>query len=114
MHIHPNALTVPKIIERLRDTDSTVRSVAYRKCALIGPQYFRLPQRHEVLLSGFSETNSFVVDCFTGTLLPKWLVACDGDILTFLSVLKLDASEEDVKLTDLVWEKVLKQLFRYV
>lgn len=97
--IGPNALTIPRIVERLRDVDDQVRAAAFRKCGPISPEYMKITLRQQVLRCGFSETNANAKRTFTDHLLPKWLEVFNNDIILFFKKLNLDADEEDLEMT---------------
>lgn len=101
--IAPNIITIPKIIERIRDIDHSVRVAAYRKCSDISPALqIRIVDRQTILICGFVENHKLAREAFLETLVPKWLTSFNGDFLKFLSDVKLDADEEDLENTVMI------------
>ncbi|XP_031353085.1 uncharacterized protein LOC116178001 isoform X4 [Photinus pyralis] len=103
---------IPKIVERVRDSDPNVRLAAFRKCSLVGPKMITISNRQLVLDSGFTESNSSVKKFFLEDTLPKWLNVYNDDYLLLLKGLKLDAYEEDLKKTEVISRKVLEVFFK--
>lgn len=110
--IHASAHTIPKIIERVRDTNHKVRLEVYKRCARMGPRILRLADRQLLLDVGFHEGHVKVRQYFLEQMLPCWLTSYNGSIVALLNAIKLDASEEDIRRTETLWEKVLKELFK--
>lgn len=107
-------MTIPKMIDRVRDTDYRVRLAVYAKCAKMGPRILKLTDRQQVILAGFDETHAAVKEYFVGTMLSKWLTVYNGNLVSLLGALKLDANEEDIRQTEIVCQKVLNAFFKYV
>lgn len=110
--IHASAHTIPKIVERVRDTDHKVRLEVYKRCAQMGPRILKLSDRQHLLDAGFHEGHANVRQYFVEQMLPRWLTSYNGSLVALLNALKLDASEEDIRSTETLWEKVLKELFK--
>lgn len=110
--LHASAHTLPKIIERVRDTDHKVRLEVYKRCARLGPRVLKLADRQYILDAGFHEGHLKVRQYFIEQMLPCWLTSYNGSLVALLNAFKLDASEEDIRKTDTLWEMVLKELFK--
>lgn len=107
-----NAASVAKIIERIRDVDTNVRTAAFTRCALFGPKFIRIVERQDILMAGFAETHPSAKKVFLDNLLPKWLSTYDGNILKLLHAIKLDADESDTEKTIKLFERVLEVFFK--
>lgn len=112
LNIALNPTTLLKVIERQKDTDHKVRSAAYYKCSQFGPKFIRIVDRLEVLTNGFSEQHPAVKEMFFDTMLPKWLNFYDGNILEFLTAIKLDGDEADIKKKTILTKKLLNVFFK--
>lgn len=103
---------IPRIIERVRDTDYNVRLAAYKKCSLIGPKLITIANRRLIINSGFTEENQIVKRAFLEDTLPKWLNIYNGDYILLLKALKYDAYEEDLQETESISKQVLEVYFK--
>ncbi|KAF5285559.1 hypothetical protein FQR65_LT13193 [Abscondita terminalis] len=103
---------IPKMIERVRDSDYNVRLSAYKKCSLIGPKLITIANRRLIINSGFTEEHVAVRKVFLEDTLPKWLNIYNGDFVQLLKALKYDAYEEDLAETELISKKVLLVFFK--
>ncbi|KAF5293753.1 hypothetical protein FQA39_LY03238 [Lamprigera yunnana] len=103
---------LPKLIERVRDSDYNVRLAAFRKCSVIGPKMITIANRRLVVTSGFTEENEIVKRFFIEDMLPKWLSCYNGNYILLLKALKFDAFEEDLRETELLSKKVLDVFFQ--
>lgn len=108
-----NMTTMPKIIERTRDSDGEVREAAIYRCS-DHPEYIRVAEKQTLLCHGFQEQNTEAKKVFTEVLLEKWLNHYDSDILKFLRGIKLDADLNDFKKSMQLFEKVLDVFFQTV
>ncbi|KAJ8975351.1 hypothetical protein NQ317_000279 [Molorchus minor] len=109
--IAPNAVTISKISERISDVDSHVRIAAYKRCSDIGPMLFKIIARQQILKCGFNETNKSAKNVFMENLLPKWLTAYNGNFLSLLAGIKLDADENDILNTEEISKQVMEAFF---
>uniref|UniRef100_A0A6P7FVC2 Uncharacterized protein LOC114334577 n=1 Tax=Diabrotica virgifera virgifera TaxID=50390 RepID=A0A6P7FVC2_DIAVI len=106
-NIAPYNISIPQIVNRLRDIDQNVRIAAIRKCADLSPKSFKILERQHILTCGITENIPKVKNVFIENLLPKWLNAYQNNYILFLNALKLDADENDISNT----EKLTKDLF---
>ncbi|XP_072382849.1 condensin complex subunit 3-like isoform X2 [Diabrotica undecimpunctata] len=106
-NIAPYNISIPQIVNRLRDIDPNVRIAAVRKCADLSPKSFKILERQHILTCGITEDNPKVKNVFIENLLPKWLNTYQNNYILFLNALKLDADENDISNT----EKITKDLF---
>ncbi|XP_076275206.1 condensin complex subunit 3-like isoform X1 [Rhynchophorus ferrugineus] len=94
--IAPNALTLPKLKDRIRDVNENVRYAAFVHCGDLGLTHFRIIQRQHILRSGFNENNRIVKKVFLTHLIPKWLSSVNGEYMTFFNAIRLDSDETDI------------------
>lgn len=111
-HIAPTAVTLPHILKRLRDVDGNVRTIAFKRCADIGPKPLKIVERQQVLECGLKEQIKHVKNVFVENLLVKWLNAYEQNYIDFLKAIKLDADENDVSTSERVSKDIMKLILR--
>lgn len=92
-----NAITVPFIIERLRDIDEKVRRAAYLQMSSYPVRQLKLSQRQQFVKHGMTDHSAAVRKVVKDVLLPQWFQSYGKQYLVFLKALKLDANYEDIK-----------------
>ncbi|KAG5878423.1 hypothetical protein JTB14_002506 [Gonioctena quinquepunctata] len=109
--IAPSRATLPHIVNRLKDVEGNVRLMVFRRCANLGPIYFKIVQRQFIIRCGVSENVPKIKKTFRNYLLSKWLDAFEDNYGVFLKALKLDADENDIVITEDVSRDVMNLLF---
>ncbi|CAG9817626.1 unnamed protein product [Phaedon cochleariae] len=108
--IAPYIGTIPQIVKRLRDVDPTVRIIAFRRCADLGPKYFKIVERQHILKCGLCENHPKAKKVFMENLLVKWLNAYGENYVEFLKALKLDGDESDIANTQEISKRIMTVL----
>lgn len=111
-NIAPNRSVFYDIQLRVYDVDNHVRSMAFRKCADVGPFAFKIVEKHKILKRGFQEHVPYVKNVFKNYLIPKWLTTFDGNYLNFVKSLKLNADESDMEQFKFISTHLIKEFLR--
>lgn len=104
--------TIPSIIGRLWDADETVRRLTYLNMAKYPVTNFKVIQRIQILDQGLADQSNLVKKCVAQILLPNWIQVYDANYLSFISALKIDASEIDLEKFKSIAVQALQEIFR--
>lgn len=92
-----NFHTIPSILERLWDIDARVRRHTYIQMSTYPVKSYKVVQRVTFLEQGLNDNDKSVRKVVTSLLLPQWLQSYQGRYVAFVSALKLDANEGEIK-----------------
>lgn len=89
--------TTPHILERLLDSNETVRCDLYVELAERDVRTITIAQRLRILDYGYSDRSAKVQRVITDHLVSKWLQKYNNSYLSLLTAIKYDANENDIK-----------------
>lgn len=107
-----NAYTVPSILERLWDIDERVRRHTYLQMSSYPVKSYKVVQRITILEQGLNDHSDAVRKVVTTVLLKQWLDSYNRQFVQFLSALKMDANDDDVKRYIKVAKLALFEVFK--
>ncbi|KAJ3647227.1 hypothetical protein Zmor_024756 [Zophobas morio] len=99
------------VINRTRDVDANVRLSAFEKLKSVA-KYLKVTQKRDVLQCGLYDSSEKIKKFTTTVLLQYWLESYDDDYLKLIESIRLDACEEDIRITVHLVEQILKALFK--
>lgn len=92
-----NFHTIPSILDRLWDIDERVRRHTYLQMSSYPVKSYKVVQRVVFLEQGLNDDSDGVRKVLTTVLLPQWLQSYHRKYIAFVSALKLDANENEIK-----------------
>lgn len=107
-----NAYTVPSIMERLWDIDERVRRHTYLQMSSYSVKSYKVVQRLTFLEQGLNDHAEAVRKVVTSVLLPQWLQSYNRQYISFVSALKIDANDEEVKRFMKITKQALFEVFK--
>lgn len=104
--------TVSTIISCRTDIDDKVRSHCYVALSKISMLSYSVQERITILEDGLYHPSEPVQRVVRGELLVRWLQCCNGDYITFIRLLKLGESDEEIEQSCKIVTEVLRELFK--
>lgn len=107
-----NAYTISSILERLWDIDERVRRHTYLQMSNYPVKSYKVVQRIIFLEQGLNDHSDAVRKVVTSVLLPQWLQSYNRGYISFVSALKIDANDEEVKRFMTIAKQALTEIFK--
>lgn len=105
-------LTIPAILERLRDVDEDVRRHTFMEMSRYPVKAFKVIDRITLLEQGLNDRSNTVRETVSLVLLPQWLQSYGGKYIALVAALKINADEIEVKRFVKIAKQCLFALFR--
>lgn len=106
------AKTAKAILVACLSKDDSIRLVAYEKLTKVQVNLFKVEDRQYLLRNGLKMTNPHILKCINEKLLPKWLDYYNGNYMDLMRAIWNDSTEEEMKKSVELIEKVLMSLFK--
>lgn len=107
-----NFHTIPAIIERLWDIDEKVRRHAYLQMSSYPVKAYKVSQRLTFLEQGLFDQSEMARKIVVNCLIPQWLLSYGKNYIAFVSALKLDANDKEVKRFRKITKTTLIEIFQ--